>query len=46
MAVGSMRIVKVCGIFPVVGHPTDMCLTLQDKPIKQVNIVRGFLGQS
>ncbi|XP_030959018.1 uncharacterized protein LOC115980963 [Quercus lobata] len=45
MAVRNMQIVKVCGICLVVGHPTDMCPTLQEEPIEQVNMVGGFPGQ-
>ena len=45
MAVGNMQTVKACGICSVVGHPTDMCPTLQEEPIEQVNMVGGFPGQ-
>jgi len=45
MAVGNMQMVKACGICSVVGHPTDMCPTLQEEPIEQVNAVSGFPGQ-
>ena len=45
MVVGNMQMVKACGICSVVGHPTDMCPTLQEEPIEQVNAVGGFLGQ-
>ena len=31
MAVGNMQTAKACGICLVVGHPTDMCLTLQQE---------------
>ena len=37
MAIGNMQMVKACGICSVVGHPTDMCPTLQEEPIEQVN---------
>ena len=40
-----MQTVKACGICSVVGHPTDICPTLQDEPIEQVNTVGGFPGQ-
>ena len=46
MAVGNMQTVKACGICSVVGHPTDMCPTLQEEPIEQVNAASGFPGQS
>ena len=36
---------KACGICSVVGHPTDMCPTLQEEPIEQVNAAGGFPGQ-
>ena len=45
MAVGNMQTVKACGICSVVGHPTDMCPTLQEEPIEQVNAAGGFPGQ-
>ena len=40
-----MQTEKARGICSVVGHPTDMCPTLQDKPFKQVNAAGGFPGQ-
>ena len=46
MVVGNMQMVKACGICSVVGHPTDMCPTLQEESIEQVNVAGGFLGQS
>ncbi|XP_068657926.1 uncharacterized protein [Aristolochia californica] len=45
MAVGNMQTEKACGICLVVGHPTDMCLTLQEEPTEQVNAAGGFPGQ-
>ena len=45
MAVGNMQTVKACGICSVVGHSTDMCPTLQEEPIEQVNTTGGFPGQ-
>ena len=45
MAVGNMQTVKACGICSVVGHPIDICPTLQEEPIEQVNVVGGFPGQ-
>ena len=45
MDVGNMQMVKACGICSVVGHPTDMCPTLQEEPIKQVNVAGGFPRQ-
>ena len=32
MSVGNMQTVKACGICSVVGHPTNMCPTLQEEP--------------
>ncbi|GJS80309.1 DNA-directed DNA polymerase, partial [Tanacetum coccineum] len=40
----STQQVKSYGICSVVGHPTDMCLTLQDGIPKQMNKVGGFPG--
>ena len=45
MAIGNMQTAKACGICSVVGHPTDMCPTLQEEPIEQVNAAGGFPGQ-
>ncbi|XP_065634275.1 uncharacterized protein LOC136069533 [Quercus suber] len=45
MAVGNMQTVKTCGICSVVGHPTDMCPTLQEEPIEQMNVACGFPKQ-
>ena len=45
MVVGNMQTVKACRICSVVGHPTDMCRTLQEEPIEQVNVAGGFSGQ-
>lgn len=44
MAIGKQieAVNKPCGICLVVGHPTDMCPTLQEE---QANAVGGFLGQ-
>ena len=42
MVVGNMQMVKACGICSVVGHPTDMCPTLQKEPIEQVHVAGGF----
>ena len=40
-----MQTVKACGICSVVGHSTDMCPTLQEEPIEQVNAAGGFPRQ-
>ena len=45
MAIGNMQTVKACGICSLVGHPTDMCPTLQEVLIEQVNVAGGFPGQ-
>ncbi|XP_062173532.1 uncharacterized protein LOC133878994 [Alnus glutinosa] len=45
MAVGNMQTMKACGICSIVGHPTNMCPTLQEEPIEQVNAAGGFPGQ-
>lgn len=45
MVVGNMQTAKACGICSLVGHPTDMCPTLQEEPIEQVNAAGGFHGQ-
>ena len=45
MAIGNMQTVKAYGICSIVGHPTDMCPTLQEDPIEQVNAAGGFPRQ-
>ena len=45
ISVGNMQTVKACGICSVVRHPTNMCLTLQEEPIEQVNVAGGFPRQ-
>ncbi|XP_010247923.1 PREDICTED: uncharacterized protein LOC104590865 [Nelumbo nucifera] len=32
---GNMQMVKACGICSTVGHPTNMCPTLQEEPVEQ-----------
>ncbi|XP_068667732.1 uncharacterized protein [Aristolochia californica] len=45
MAVCNTQTAMACGICSVVGHPTDMCPTLQEEPTEQVNAAGGFPGQ-
>ena len=45
MAIGNMQTAKACGSCSVVRHPTNMCPTLQEEPIEQVNAAGGFPGQ-
>ena len=45
MAVGNVQTAKVCGICSIAGHSTDICPTLQEEPIEQVNAAGGFPGQ-
>ena len=42
MAVGNAQQAKACGICSNIGHPTDMCPTLQEDNNEQVNVVGGF----
>ncbi|XP_073153374.1 uncharacterized protein [Henckelia pumila] len=44
MAVGNGQTAKACGICTAIGHATDMCPTLQEESIEQVNATGGFLG--
>nr|GEW88685.1 hypothetical protein [Tanacetum cinerariifolium] len=44
LVMGNTQQVKSCGICSVVGHPTDMCPTLQDGSPEQMNAVGGFPG--
>lgn len=34
-----------CGLCSIVGHPTDMCPSLQEGSFEQANVVAGFQGQ-
>ncbi|XP_048227305.1 LOW QUALITY PROTEIN: uncharacterized protein LOC125369336 [Ricinus communis] len=45
MAVGQLRMAKVCGICSLQGHPTDMCPTLQQDSMQEPNALGGFAGQ-
>ncbi|XP_068663030.1 uncharacterized protein [Aristolochia californica] len=45
MVVGNTQMVKACGICSVVGHPTNMCPTLQEEPTEQVKAAGGFPRQ-
>ncbi|XVF73978.1 hypothetical protein PTKIN_Ptkin13bG0024800 [Pterospermum kingtungense] len=46
MDVGNRKTIKACRICSVVGHPIDMCPTLQEEYMKQVNVVGGFLDRN
>ncbi|XP_073017773.1 uncharacterized protein [Primulina eburnea] len=37
--------VKACGVCAMVGHPTDMCPSLQEEATQQANAIGGFPGQ-
>ncbi|XP_073121145.1 uncharacterized protein [Henckelia pumila] len=45
LVVGQAQQVKSCAICSIVGHPTDMCPTLQEDPTQQANSIGGFPGQ-
>ncbi|XP_068667720.1 uncharacterized protein [Aristolochia californica] len=45
MVLGNTQTAKACGICSIVGHPTDMCPTLQEESTEQVNAAGGFPGQ-
>ncbi|XP_075473854.1 uncharacterized protein LOC142504895 [Primulina tabacum] len=45
LVAGRVQQVKACGVCAMVGHPTDMCPSLQEEPTQQVNAVDGFPGQ-
>ncbi|PIN27218.1 hypothetical protein CDL12_00011 [Handroanthus impetiginosus] len=40
----KMQQVKVCGIYANIGHPTDMCPTLQEDSFEHANAIGGFPG--
>ncbi|XP_073137588.1 uncharacterized protein [Henckelia pumila] len=44
MAVGNGQTTKACGICAAIGNATDMCPTLQEESIEQVNATGGFPG--
>ncbi|XP_075504481.1 uncharacterized protein LOC142541918 [Primulina tabacum] len=43
--VNEVQQVKACCVCAMVGHPTDMCPSLQEKPTQQANAIGGFPGQ-
>ncbi|XP_075504541.1 uncharacterized protein LOC142541979 [Primulina tabacum] len=45
LVAGQVQQVKACGVCAMVGHPTDMCPSLQEKPTQQANAIGGFPGQ-
>ncbi|XP_073133223.1 uncharacterized protein [Henckelia pumila] len=46
LVAGQVKQVKSCSICSGLGHPTDMCPTLQKDQVQQANAVGGFLGQT
>ncbi|XP_073139073.1 uncharacterized protein [Henckelia pumila] len=44
MVVGNGHNAKVCGIYAAMRHASDMCPTLQDESVEQVNATGGFPG--
>ncbi|XP_073033735.1 uncharacterized protein [Primulina eburnea] len=45
LVAGQVQQVKACGVCAMVGHPTDMCPSLQEEPTQQANAIGGFPGQ-
>ena len=45
MMAGQTQQVKTCGICLNMGHPTNMCLTLQEEHMEQSNAIGGFPRQ-
>ncbi|XP_073019449.1 uncharacterized protein [Primulina eburnea] len=43
--VNEVQQVKACGVWAMVGHPTDMCPSLQEETTQQANAIGGFPGQ-
>jgi len=41
LACGNVQQVKVCSIYSLQGHASDMCLTMQEDYIEQANAVDG-----
>ncbi|PIN20442.1 hypothetical protein CDL12_06873 [Handroanthus impetiginosus] len=44
LVIGKVQQVKACGICANIGHPTDMCPTLQEDSCEHANAVGGFPG--
>ncbi|PIN09707.1 hypothetical protein CDL12_17709 [Handroanthus impetiginosus] len=44
LVTGKVQQVKACGICANIGHPTDMCPTLQEDSYEHANAVGGFPG--
>lgn len=42
MALGTMQQAKACVIGSIVGHPTELCPTLQEGASEQANAIGGF----
>ncbi|XP_073064091.1 uncharacterized protein [Primulina eburnea] len=45
LVAGQVQQVKTCGVCAMVGHPTDMCPSLQEETTQQANAIGGFPGQ-
>lgn len=46
MVVGTMQTTMSCRICSLVGHPTNICPTLQEESVEYVNAADSFPGQS
>ncbi|PIN19322.1 hypothetical protein CDL12_08003 [Handroanthus impetiginosus] len=46
LVTGKVQQVKACGICANIGHPTNMCPTLQEDSYEHANAVGGFPGPS
>ncbi|XP_073275456.1 uncharacterized protein [Primulina huaijiensis] len=45
LVAGQVQQVKACGVCAMVGHSTDMCLSLQEELTQQANAIGGFPRQ-
>ena len=45
LANGNALQTRPCGIHAMIGHPTDMCPTLQSDIVEEANAIGGFPGQ-
>lgn len=44
MAMGTNPQLKICGVYSIVGHLSDMCPFLQENNLEQANALGSFYG--
>lgn len=45
MVMGQLQTTKACGLYSIQGHPTNMCPTLKNNSMQEVDALSEFLGQ-